>query len=295
MSFPERGNYGNKNWRGNCSGYPILNLVKHFRPTIFCDPSEGSGTSRDVARKLAREGMKLEYFGFDLRTGFNLVRDSLVKMLPREADYIWYHPAYFSIIQYSGNVWGKEPHPDDLSRCGSYEEFLEKLQLSIFNIHEATRKNGNYSILIGDVRQNGNYYSIQSDIIKMCPGKLEGVIIKEQHNCVSDGRQYTGNIIRIAHEYILNFRRDGMVFSLLDATLEVSRRLKSLSDATWGALVQFALMKLDGEANLSDIYRVIEETAPDKTRTRPNWQAKVRQVLQFKHKNVERGRWALAA
>ena len=30
MSFPERGNYGNSNWRGNTSGYVIKELNKQL-------------------------------------------------------------------------------------------------------------------------------------------------------------------------------------------------------------------------------------------------------------------------
>ena len=44
MSFPERGNYGNSNWRGNTSGYVIKELIQHFNPKLFVDACEGSGT-----------------------------------------------------------------------------------------------------------------------------------------------------------------------------------------------------------------------------------------------------------
>ena len=37
MSFPERGNYGKSNWRGNTSGYVIKELIQHFDPKIFVD------------------------------------------------------------------------------------------------------------------------------------------------------------------------------------------------------------------------------------------------------------------
>ena len=45
MSFPERGNYGKSNWRGNTSGYVIKELIQHFDPKIFVDACEGSGSA----------------------------------------------------------------------------------------------------------------------------------------------------------------------------------------------------------------------------------------------------------
>lgn len=202
MSFPDRGPYGKASWRGNTSGRVIKALVEFFQPSLFVDPAEGSGTSRDVARELG-----IEYVGLDLHSGFNLLKDRLIERLPREADYIFFHPPYHSVIQYSGNVWGTEPHPDDLSRCKTPEEFLEKLKVALHNIYEAVRKNGHYSVQIGDLRKKGNYWSIQSDIIQIAPGKLEGVIIKVQHNCVSNRMRYSGKFIPIMHEYILNFKK----------------------------------------------------------------------------------------
>ena len=57
------------------------------------------------------------------------------------ADLVFFHPPYHNIIQYSGNMWGK-PHPDDLSRCEDYNDFLEKLNLCIRKLYMALRKDG---------------------------------------------------------------------------------------------------------------------------------------------------------
>jgi len=83
-----------------------------------------------------------------------------------------------------------DAHPDDLSRCGSFDEFIEKLRIALINIYEALRKHGHYSVLIGDMRKDGVYRSFQSDIIQVAPGALESVVIKAQHNCASDRRSY---------------------------------------------------------------------------------------------------------
>jgi hypothetical protein len=302
MSFPERGPYGSSKYRGNTSGLPILELIKHYKPRLVCDPACGSGTTGEVVTDLNEQGHQIEYYGFDLRDGFNLLRDRLIERLPRAADYLFLHPPYHSMVRYSGpqGMWGRDraPHPDDLSNCATYEEFLCKLEVALFNCWEATRNQGVYSVMIGDLRRTEGgvrrYYSMQADIIKMAPGSLEGVIIKEQHNCVSNGRSYAGSFIPIMHEYILNFRRDQMVFGMLDATLDISSRLRTLSNATWYALCDYALRRLGGEADLPSIYEVIEETAPDKTVRRPNWQARVRAALQERHRSTARGRWALS-
>lgn len=299
VSYPNRGNYGRADWRGNCSGRLIKEMLEYHRPEVFVDPACGGQTSDDVVAELRRNGWKLEYFGLDLHSGFNLIKDSLSARIGGErADYVFFHPPYDSIIQYSGSVWGDAPHPDDLSRCaGGYEEFLMKIRVAMQNIYDCLKGNGNYSILIGDVRQNGQYRSIQADLLQIAPGALDGIIIKAQHNCVSDSRNYSGkNFIKIQHEYLLNFRKDRLVFGMLDTTLAVSRRLEALSRANWSATIRTALMQLGGEARLPEIYEVIETTSPETVKPRKNWRERVRAELQTKKhfRNVERGVWALA-
>lgn len=290
VSFPDRGNYGNQRWRGNTSGRVVKALLEFFRPGLFVDPAEGGGTSRDVARELG-----IEYVGLDLHSGFNLIGDRLIERLPREADYVFFHPPYHDMVVYSGRVWGDSAHPDDLSRCKSPEEFLEKLQAALYNVYEAVRKGGHYTVQIGDMRKKGAYWSMQADVIQMAPGVLEGVVIKAQHNCLSDGVRYSGRFIPIVHEYLLNFRKDGLVVGFLDCAVDTSRRLVSLSNATWKALVGRALRELGGRASLQDLYEAIAREAQEKTVRNPNWQAKVRQIVQGLCENVERGVWRLKA
>ena len=109
------------------------------------------------------------------------------------------HPPYHDIIVYSGDVWG-EPHPDDLSRCSSYEDFLAKLNQAQFALYDALRRGGHMAILIGDVRRNGVLYPIQRDMAWY--GEPVAVVIKQQHNCWSDRRHYSGKFIALVHEYL---------------------------------------------------------------------------------------------
>lgn len=294
VSYPDRGKWGKSNWRGNTSGHIIKDLIGYYQPKVFVDPAEGGGTSRDVARDLVESGYDIEYHGFDLSKGFNLLADSLAESIGgSRADLIFFHPPYDRIIPYSGNMWG-EPHPDDLSRCADYEEFLMKMRVAMQNIYDAVRAGANYSILIGDIRQQGKFTSIQADLIQLAPGTLEAVVIKAQHNMVSNRRSYTGKFVPIIHEYLLNFRKEAAVFGMVDSTLQISRRLQALARANWRATVYAALRTLGGKASLPDIYKTIEETAPDKTRRRPNWQARIRAELQSSFKPVARGVWAIA-
>src|SRR5262245_24779856 len=48
-----RGKYGDPNYRGNCSGLLIEDLLRYFQPRRVLDPMAGSGTCADVCRELA--------------------------------------------------------------------------------------------------------------------------------------------------------------------------------------------------------------------------------------------------
>lgn len=296
VSYPNRGHYGTSNYRGNCSGHIVKDMLQHYKPKVFVDPTLGSGTSADVSDELRAEGVNIEFIGLDLHSGFNLLKDSLRERIggSARADYVFVHPPYANLIRYSGNVWGTKAHPDDLSNCNNYEDFLTKMKLAMQNIYDAVAGHGHYSILIGDIRKNGVYTSIQADLLQLAPGSLDGIIIKQQFNCVSDRKNYSNqNFVPIGHEYLLNFRKDLTVFGMLDTTLNVSRKLQTLSNANWKATVQSALHMLGGQAKLPEIYETIEKTSLEKTATRPNWQARVRATLQSYFTPIERGVWAM--
>lgn len=250
VSYPNRGNYGKSNWRGNCSGYLIKDMLRFYQPRVFVDPTLGSGTSFDVVQEMKREGSSIEFYGLDLHNGFNLLKDSLSQRIGGcRSDYVFFHPPYHSVIQYSASEWETEIHSDDLSICPTYEDFLTKMTVALRNIYESLKSRGNYSILIGDLRKQGEYLSIQSDLLQIAPGKLDGIIIKEQHNCVSSRKFYPNqHFIPITHEYLLNFHKDRLIFGMIDTTLKVSRKLEMLSRANWSAVIQSALTKLGGGA-----------------------------------------------
>lgn len=47
-----RGPYGSSQYRGNCGGYLIKDLIQYYGATHVLDPMKGSGTCQDVCREL---------------------------------------------------------------------------------------------------------------------------------------------------------------------------------------------------------------------------------------------------
>lgn len=294
FSYPERGHWGNSAWRGNCSGHVYKMLFEHLKPRVFVDPMVGSGTSVQVGQE-----MGIEAYGLDLHSGFNILRDSVVERVGKEADLVVSHPPYGSMIIYSGNVWGSA-HPDDLSRCASDEEFHEKLQVALLNQRQATKAGGYYGTIIGDWRRNGRYTSYQAECIARMPAdELAAVLIKAQHNTVSGSRTYQNmKLPLLTHEYILLWNKPRQIMSFLTDLACMVKQQSRRTASAWKVVVRMVLMALGGAASLSDIYRKTAEQAPERLATNPNWKAKVRQILNQNpdvFAPIERGVWTLAA
>ena len=188
------GSGGNNKWRGNCSlevVRAILRYVldcKHYygkqtQDFTLLDPMSGSGTSQAAAQSLGVRSLL-----YDLNPtpacgigGWDALRDEV----DDSADLIFLHPPYHNLIPYSGNMWGA-PHKDDLSRCSSYPEFVDKLNYIVQKLFMALRRDGRLAVLVGDIRTKGSFYSMQHDLIRV--GAMEAFIVKGQYNCVSDTR-----------------------------------------------------------------------------------------------------------
>jgi hypothetical protein len=189
---------------------PVMSTARFLQPcNPMClkIPMVGSGTSVEVARE-----MGIEAHGFDLHSGFNILKDAILEAVGKPSDLVLSHPPYHNMIVYSGNVWGRAGHPDDLSRCGSEDEFLAKLTLAIKNQREATRAGGYYGAIIGDLRRGGHYFSFQADLITRMPRKeLQAVLIKRQHSVASNAKDYPLRLPRIMHEYVILWQRRGNI------------------------------------------------------------------------------------
>lgn len=175
--------------------YSLKTLTRQYRRELshdgvyaeatLLDPMSGSGTSQAAAQSLGVRSLL-----YDLNPapacgigGWDALRDEV----DDSADLIFLHPPYHNLIPYSGNMWGT-PHKDDLSRCSSYPEFVEKLNYIVQKLFMALRRDGRLAILVGDIRTKGSFYSMQHDLMRV--GQMEAFIVKGQYNCVSDTRSY---------------------------------------------------------------------------------------------------------
>lgn len=286
VSYPDRGQWGNNKYRGNCTGHLIADLLETYKPRQFVEIFAGGGTGLEVCQSMGiTNSLHLDLnpkFG-----GWNALKDEI----PNGGDLYFSHPAYHDMIVYSGEMWG-EAHPDDLSRCASYDEFINKLNLVNIKIYNSMRNGGRHAMLIGDMRRKGAYYCMIKDLAWY--GDMESMVIKAQHNTVSGRKQYANrNFIGIEHEYMLVFRKNEIWAVPVKVTKTEQRNLLNSKTITWRDLVQSALEHLGGKAKLNDIYEVIE--GADKVKNNEHWQAKIRQTLQMGAEFFasERGIWNL--
>ncbi len=150
-------------------------------------------------------------------------------------------------------MWG-DPHPDDLSRCANYKEFIEKMNFVMKKLFMALRKDGRLAVLVGDIRSQGTFHSIQDDIMKI--GEFESFIVKGQFNCVSDTKRYAKPFIPIVTEYMLVFHKQDVFMIPFSKTLMgcFDARRKDDETLTWHHLVRMTMESLGGSARLTDLY-----------------------------------------
>jgi len=202
VSYPDRGPWGDSNYRGNCSGHLIKEIILSFGCQNVFDPAQGGGTVKDVVEGINKYRCRnIQYEGRDLKDGWDIMTGPLPE---RQFDLVWFHPPYWDIIRYS-------EHPGDLSNCSTLQEFEFKLNRSIERLFRVVKPNGILAILIGDKRKNGRYYPLfRTLLVNNAIGQLKAIIIKIQHNCHSDRKNYSSMspfLIPIKHEYCLVFQK----------------------------------------------------------------------------------------
>ena len=261
MAFPERGSGGSNKWCGNCSPRVVRDLIRYVLECkqyerkstgdfTLLDPMSGSGTSKDAA-----DSMGVTSILYDLNPqppagqgNWNALKDDVT----HSADLVFLHPPYHNAIQYSGRMWGK-PHTDDLSRCDSYTDFIEKLNYVIKKLFVALRRDGRLAVLVGDIRAHGQFHSIQRDMMSI--GKTEAFIVKSQFNCASDTRRYSKPFIPIVTEYLVVFRKEGSLivpFTMVMSGL-ADLQTKDATSLTWNHLIRSKMEEMGGRGKLSDI------------------------------------------
>lgn len=269
FDYPERSDkYGDCHYRGNCAGELIKDLLLYFKPKKVFDPMTGGGTSDDVCNEL-----NINHICRDLNPRWG-GWDALNDEIEESSDFIFWHPPYHNIIKYSGEMWGS-PDERDLSRCKDYTDFIRKINKIQAKLITSLRKGGRMAILIGDIKKNRLLYSIQKDMAWY--GSPEQIIIKAQHNCVSDGKVYNSNFIRIAHEYLLIFKREDCYLIPAKIIYNTNIDLKKSIKTSWRDIVLAAIQCLGGTASLNQLYDEIQEH--ERTKHNPSWKEKIRQVV----------------
>jgi len=276
VSYPERGVGGDNRYRGNCSPKLIEDLITHFGMKEICDYMCGSNTTRDAAANLG-----IASHTYDLHSGFDLLNHDI----PERPGFIFWHPPYHDIITYSDvmysaqavqSQYGYDPRESDLSRIPTWEAFVAAMNRCMMKQFYALDRGGRMAVLVGDIKKKGRLYSMLFELVK--PGTLENVVIKAQHNCVSDRRSYGGKFIPIVHEYLLLLRKDApLVFPVL-LTQSSTLDIRDMPKATWKDVVAAVIAECGGQAELNGIYAKVE--GYKRTQGNEHWREKVRQTLQ---------------
>lgn len=153
VSYPERGEGGNNKYRGNCSPKLIEDLIGFFKPEEICDYMCGSGTTAFAASK-----MGIGSHCYDLHSGFDLLNSDI----PERPSFVFWHPPYWNIIQYSDKMYsakdvrakyGFDPRPLDLSRIPDWDTFVSAMNYAMMKQFCALEKGGRMAVLVGDIKK----------------------------------------------------------------------------------------------------------------------------------------------
>ena len=302
ISFPNRNNeWGDSRYRGNCSGWIHAFLIWKYQVQKLAELFSGSGTGYDVAKD-----MNIRYVGADLNP--NPVRPGILSVnaisdeVPEEfvdADFLFMHPPYSNLIKinWAGKAYSDPTGELKNSDLGNmdWNTFIKTLNEIVMKYYSAMQNGAKMGVLMGDIRRNG-FHSMLTDIVK--PGQLEQVIIKMQHNTVSERNnvQYAHkNFVPIVHEYIMVLKKIAPYIIDFSLPKKYEGDIRDSASATWRDVVVAVMNKLGGKADLESIYREIE--GYKKTYNNSNWKAKIRQTLQQYNlfESSERGVWQLAA
>ena len=82
ISYPDRGPLGDAAYRGNSSHHLACGLILRFKCNRVFDPTEGSGTVKDVVYGINRcPGKNIDYEGSGPKEGWDLLSDPLPEKL----------------------------------------------------------------------------------------------------------------------------------------------------------------------------------------------------------------------
>ena len=293
FAYPERGHWGDPRYPGNFSGKFVLDLIDLYKAKSVADPFKGGGTTEDVCKELG-----IPYWTGDLRDGFNILEDSLPPCSDGSSpDLVMFHLPYFDMIQYSGRVWGEQPHPADLSAVLTLDDFVRMANEAQYNAYSHVKQGGHVAILIGSIRRQGVLYPLHRMINLY--GELDIDGIKVQFNTTGARTlPQVRNIALLVTEWVMVMEKPKawlVPVRVANPVKEFDQRKSQRQ--TWRSIVLAALELCGGEASLQQLYEVIShhirasQAAADGT----NWQATIRRELQEGgFQSPERGIWRLA-
>lgn len=202
-----RGPYGDPQYRGNCSGLLIRDLLTYYGPRRVLDPMAGGGTCRDVCQELG-----IECTALDIKTGCD-AQDARNYQNMGRFDFIWLHPPYWKMIRYSDD-------PRCLSNASTLGEFQRRLRAVIRNCRLVLAEGGHMAILIGDLKHRGEYVGLPfraywiAESEHLCLAAPE--IVRFQHGASSSSKQYSTSFIPRLHDLCLVLK-DSNALSTIDS------------------------------------------------------------------------------
>lgn len=262
LSFPDRGPWGDRKYRGNCSGYVQAFLIWKYKIKKMAELFAGSGTGYDVAKD-----MGIQYVGADLNP--TPVRPGVIQVdafnddVPEEfydSDLVFMHPPYGKEIKipYAGSMY---PDPTgelakrDLGQM-PWNVFMRTLNEVVMKYYAAMDTGAYMGVLMGDVRRGG-FHSMLTDIVK--PGELQQIIIKQQHNYRSAGKSYSNrNFVPIEHEYVMVLKKPELVTIVFQWPKNYKMDVRDSKCASWNDVVYAILKANGGKMTLSSLYEKID-------------------------------------
>lgn len=311
LSFPERGPWGSSSWRGNFSGWIPAALIYRYDAKSVAEIFAGGGTTSDLCKDL-----EIPYCGIDLNP--NPVRKDIISMdildentdLPGAfygADLQILHPPYPCInnVHYSNGMWKDTAGlaSRDIQEM-SWEQGMHAINKAVLRGYAAMPNGAYQAVVVGDVRKKVNGKSIFRSMLTdlAIPGELEQVLVKVQHNTLSERNNgsYSGkrSFFLLEHEFIVVIKKPSGYEIVYTIPKHYAMDIRDSVSATWEDVVAAVLRRLNKVSSLDEIYEEIRWHK--KAQSNSNWEAKVRQTLQkLRDKgfvvNTERGYWGVAA
>lgn len=197
--FAEPGDYGRRDYPGNCGGNLIRDLLRFFGPRNVLDPMTGSGTCFDVCQELA-----IPVWSTDLHQDIDACSPSA---FPRASfSFCWLHPPYWRQKLYTDD-------PRDLSRTATLDAFLNRYRQLITNCAGALEPGGRLAILMGDYSdRDGGFVPLvyhtkrlafDTGLRQCCTD-----IIRFSHGASSGRKVYRSSFIPGLHDVCMVFQRE---------------------------------------------------------------------------------------